>query len=156
MTTAEYRAHEQSVPWSDVSRNSRTVAEKAAHGPVRLIRRGVDTDLILISADQYDTPDAGVFTALRLTDAYTELHDRDAAARRVFPWIEFLTDGEQGEFIRILFTKLEAAASLSSYSDFQRTVGSWRGTAENYAAGIVPAADDALDWLDDPASVERP
>jgi len=156
MTTAEYRAHEQAVPWSDVSRDSRNVADKASHGPVRLVRRGADTDLILISADQYRRPDEGLFTALRLLDAYAELGSREKAARRVFPWMDFLSDAGQAEFVRELFAKLEAAASVSNYAAFQVAVGSWRGTAANRGAGIVPADDEALEWIAEPEPVDRP
>lgn len=156
MTAAEYRAYEQSVPWSDVSRDSRNVADKASHRPVRLVRRGADTDLILISADQYRRPDEGLYTALRLLDAYAGLGSREEAARRLFPWMDFLTDVGQAEFVRELFTKLEAAASVSNYTAFHITVGSWRGTAENRAAGIVPADDASLEWFAEPEPVDGP
>ncbi|WP_454040839.1 hypothetical protein [Corynebacterium variabile] len=55
-----------------------------------------------------------------------------------------------------LFAKLEAAASVSNYAAFQVAVGSWRGTAENRAAGIVPADDEALEWIAEPEPVDRP
>lgn len=95
-------------------------------------------------------------TAQKLADAFAEVKSRDAAARRVFPWIESLTPEGRSECIRELFAMVEATTSLSNYADFQSTVDDWRGTAENYAAGILPAADDDLDWLDEPEPVGRP
>jgi len=49
-----------------------------------------------------------------------------------------------------------SAASVSNYAAFQVAVGSWRGTAENRAAGIVPADDEALEWIAEPEPVDRP
>lgn len=142
----------EAVTFSELSRNPRAVAERAARlGRVRVTHRDA-TDFYLIVADQEDRRDQTLVTVSRLFHALIR-HDPTArllviAMTEVFPWVRHLDAEELRSFTLELVEALSDAAELDINGNAEAIIAGWRGTArikadpEEYAAALRPAWGD--------------
>ena len=121
------------VTFSDLSRNPKTVAERARSlGRVRITHRD-SLDFYLTAADREERRDENLATSARLFEA---LMRQEAGPRvmlmaipDVFPWVRHLKDSELGDFARELFAALTDAAELDVDANVNEVVAGWRATA---------------------------
>lgn len=121
------------VTFSDLSRNPKTVAERARSlGRVRITHRD-SPDFYLTAADREERRDENFATSARIFEA---LLRQEAGARvlllaipDVFPWVRHLKDGELEDFARELFAALTDAAELDVDANVNDVVAGWRATA---------------------------
>jgi hypothetical protein len=126
-------SHPDAVTFSDLSRNPRAVAERAASlGRVRVTHRDAP-DFYLTSADREDLRDQTLTTASRI---FLALMKQDPGARAlllalpdVFPWVRHLRDEEVREFAIELVAALSDAAELDTDAGVHEVIVAWRATA---------------------------
>lgn len=125
--------HADSVTFSDLSRNPRAVAERAARlGRLRVTHRDAP-DFYLTAADREDQRDQTLATASRLFLALMK-HDPTArtlviAMPEVFPWVHHLSTEELRAFTLELVEALSDAAELDVDATTQEVISGWRATA---------------------------
>lgn len=121
------------VTFSDLSRNPRAVAERAARlGRVRVTHRDAP-DFYLTAADREEQREQTLATASRLLLAFVK-HDPTArtlviAMPEVFPWVRHLTPSELRAFALELVEALSDAAELDVDVTTQEVITGWRATA---------------------------
>ncbi|WP_030506898.1 hypothetical protein [Microbispora rosea] len=121
------------VTFSDLSRNPRAVAERAARlGRVRVTHRDAQ-DFYLTAADREERREQTLATASRLFLALMR-HDPTARALviampEVFPWVRHLTSDEVRSFTLELVEALSDAAELDVDATTQEVIAGWRATA---------------------------
>ncbi|GAA0374754.1 hypothetical protein Acor_42850 [Acrocarpospora corrugata] len=126
-------SHADAVTFSDLSRNPRAVAERAASlGRVRVTHRDAP-DFYLTAADREDQRELTLATASRLFLALIK-HDPTARALviampEVFPWARHLTSDELRSFTLELVEALSDAAELDVDATTQEVIAGWRATA---------------------------
>jgi hypothetical protein len=121
------------VTFSDLSRNPKTVAERArALGRLRVTHRD-SPDFYLTAADREERRDENLATSARIFEA---LMRQEAGTRvmlmaipDVFPWVRHLKDNELRDFARELFAALTDAAELDVDANVNEVVVGWRATA---------------------------
>lgn len=121
------------VTFSDLSRNPRAVAERAARlGRVRVTHRDAP-DFYLTAADREELREENLSTAARL---FTALMKQDAGAHvvhhalaDVFPWVRHLGERELEDFARELVAALSDAAELEADANVHEVLAGWRATA---------------------------
>lgn len=121
------------VTFSDLSRNPKAVAERAARlGRVRVTHRDA-SDFYLTAADREEQRDENLATAARM---FTALMRHDSGARivllalpEVFPWVRHLADSEMRAFAQELVAALSDAAELGVDGNVHEVVAGWRATA---------------------------
>jgi hypothetical protein len=121
------------VTFSDLSRNPKTVADRARRlGRVRITHRD-SPDFYLTSADRQEQRDENLATSVRI---FAALMRQEAGTRvvmlalpDVFPWVRHLTDRELEDFARELFAALTDAAELDVDTNVNEVVAGWRATA---------------------------
>ncbi|GII56872.1 hypothetical protein Pth03_52610 [Planotetraspora thailandica] len=140
------------VTFSDLSRNPRAVAERAARlGRVRVTHRDAP-DFYLTAADREDRREQTLATASRLFLALIK-HDPTARALviampEVFPWVRHLTSDELRAFTLELVEALSDAAELDVDVTTQEVIVGWRATARikadpgNYAQARTATGGD--------------
>jgi hypothetical protein len=145
------------VTFSDLSRNPKTVAERARSlGRVRITHRD-SLDFYLTAADREERRDENLATSARLFEA---LMRQEAGPRvmlmaipDVFPWVRHLKDSELGDFARELFAALTDAAELDVDANVNEVVAGWRATAR-IKADKSQYAQAMRETSGDPAPVE--
>lgn len=123
----------ESVTFTDLSRNPKGVAEKAATlGRVRVTHRD-GADFMLTTAEATERHDENLSIASRL---FLALMKRDSGFKSLllgmpdlFPWVRHLDDEEVREFAVELFQALSDAAELDATEAVHRAIVSWRATA---------------------------
>ncbi|MBC9711011.1 hypothetical protein H9Y04_00285 [Streptomyces sp. TRM66268-LWL] len=123
----------EAVTFSDLSRNPKAVAEKAARlGRLRITHRDAH-DFYLTDADRSDQRDQSLLTA---SQVFMALMRHDASARAlqlaipdVFPWARHLADREVREFTVELVGALSDAAELDLDRNAAAVIADWRATA---------------------------
>ncbi|MEO3799626.1 hypothetical protein [Nonomuraea sp. B1E8] len=146
-------SHANAVTFSDLSRNPRAVAERAARvGRVRVTHRDAP-DFYLTAADREEDRDRTLTTASRLFLAMLR-HDSTARALviampEVFPWVRHLSSVELRAFTLELVEALSDAAELDVDATTQEVIAGWRATARIKAdpahhAGALKAAEGDL------------
>lgn len=123
----------ESVTFTDLSRNPKSVAEKAATlGRVRVTHRD-GADFVLTTAEAAERHDENLSIASRL---FLALMKRDSGFQSLllgmpdlFPWVRHLGDEEIREFAVELFQALSDAAELDATETVHRAIVSWRATA---------------------------
>lgn len=140
------------VTFSDLSRNPRAVAERAARlGRVRVTHRDAP-DFYLTAADREEQRDETLATASRLFLALLK-HDPTArtlviAMPEVFPWVRHLTSAELRAFTLELVEALSDAAELNVDAGSREVIAGWRATARikadplEYARARKPTTGD--------------
>lgn len=121
------------VTFSDLSRNPRAVAERAARlGRVRITHRDAP-DFYLTAADREEQREENLSTAARVFAALMKQVDGAGvvllALVEVFPWVRHLADRELGEFARELVAALSDAAELEVDANVHEVIAGWRATA---------------------------
>ncbi|REE96775.1 hypothetical protein [Thermomonospora umbrina] len=123
----------EAVTFSDLSRNPKSVAERAARlGLLRVTHRD-GPDLYLTAADREEQRDASLTTASRIFLALMK-HDPSARALLlampdVFPWVRHLSTEEVRAFTVELVGALSNAAELDLDTNAQEVITGWRATA---------------------------
>ena len=125
--------HADAVTFSELSRNPRSVAERAARlGRVRVTHRDAP-DFYLTAADREEEREQTLATASRLFLALIK-HDPTARALviampEVFPWVRHLSSDELRAFTLELVEALSDAAELDVDATTREVVAGWRATA---------------------------
>ncbi|WP_431042454.1 DUF6247 family protein [Streptomyces sp. P1-3] len=127
----------EAVTFTDLSRNPKAVAEKAAAlGEVRVTHRDSE-DFVLTTAARAEQREDNLTTASRL---FLALMKQDDSARtlllalpEVFPWVRHLDAEEVRAFTVELVQALSDAAELGAEGAVNRVITSWRATARIYA-----------------------
>jgi hypothetical protein len=142
----------QTVSFSDLSKNSKRVAETVERAQrVHVTRRdGEDLYLTTERHDRQREETADVTTRL-----FTALISTDEGARavllalpEVFPWVRHLSPAEVREFVVDLVDAIRDAADLDVHSNLHRIIVEWRATAriladpELAAQAAAPLPDD--------------
>ncbi len=140
------------VPFSDLSRNPRAVAERARRlGRLRVTHRDAP-DFYLTAADREEERNENLVTASRM---FAALARSESGARvvesvlaEVFPWASHLSPAERAEFIAELIAALSDAAELTVDQNTPEVIAGWRATARikadkrQYARALVPTEGD--------------
>lgn len=147
----------QTVQFSELSRSSKAVAEAADRGPVTITRRDGEPLVLQLKSD-VDRDKAGLRLASQIIAvAVTDWPDSFAERLAVpFPWVGFLGADERESFATELLATARACASVSAFEPLVTIIHAWESTAQAYAQGYTRASDETLEWLDEPATVERP
>ena len=145
---------EQRVRFSDLSRDSKAVAEAAERGPVTITRRDGD-ELVLMRKSEADADRAGLALASQIIAVVVSEWPDSFAARlhRPFPWMAFLSQAAQEQFATELVETARACTSVARFEPLATLIHAWQSTAEAHAAGWT---GDEYEWLDTPVDVERP
>lgn len=123
----------QTVSFSDLSKNSKRVAETVERAQrVHIARRdGEDLYLTTERHDRQREETADVTTRL-----FTALIGSDEGARavllalpEVFPWVRHLSPAEVREFVLDLVNAIGDVAELDVHSNLHRVIVEWRATA---------------------------
>lgn len=140
------------VTFSDLSRNPKSVAERASRlGRLRVTHRDAP-DFYLTDADREDQRDEILTTASRIFLALMK-HDPSARALLlampdVFPWVRHLSIEEVRAFTVELVDALSDAAELDLDVNAQEVITGWRATArikadrEQYEQALRPTSGD--------------
>ncbi|MFD0855520.1 hypothetical protein ACFQ07_24980 [Actinomadura adrarensis] len=144
------KPHPDTVTFSDLSRNPRAVAERAARlGRLRVTHRDAP-DFYLTAADREEQRDETLVTASRIFLALMK-HDPDAilpAMPDVFPWVRHLSAAEVRDFTVELIDALSDAAELDLDASAQGVIAGWRATArikadpDQYEEALRPTSGD--------------
>ncbi|MFE4592857.1 prevent-host-death family protein [Streptomyces laurentii] len=133
MTIARLEAETESVSFTDLSRNPKGVAARAAAlGRLRVTHRDAP-DMVLTTAARAEYAEENLTTASRLFLALMKLDDGARALLlalpEVFPWVRHLDAQEVRAFTVELLEALSDAAELGAEEAVHRAVVSWRATA---------------------------
>lgn len=143
---------QDAVTFSDLSRNPRAVAERAAQlGRLRVTHRDAP-DFYLTAAVREEQRDENLFTAARMFAALMK-HESGVSALLisipdVFPWVRHLTEGELRSFTSELIGALLDAAELDIDLNAHEVVAGWQATARikadksQYADALRPTTGD--------------
>jgi hypothetical protein len=121
------------VTFSDLSRNPKSVAERASRlGRLRVTHRDAP-DFYLTAADREEQRDETLTTSSRI---FLALMKHDPSARAVllampdvFPWVRHLSVEEVRAFTVELVEALSDAAELALDTNAQEVITGWRATA---------------------------
>jgi hypothetical protein len=124
---------DDTVTFSDLSRNPRAVAERAAaHGRLRVTHRDA-RDFYLIAADREELRDETLRVTAQVLLALARLEQGAGSLRtvmpHVFPWVRHLSDLEVGEFATELVSALSDAAELDADANVHTVIAGWLATA---------------------------
>ncbi|MCC9309620.1 prevent-host-death family protein [Kitasatospora sp. RB6PN24] len=133
MSIAHLASESEAVSFTDLSRNPKAVAARAAAlGSLRVTHRD-SPDMVLTTATRAERTEENLTTASRL---FLALMKQDDGARslllalpEVFPWARHLDDEEVREFTVELLEALSDAAELGARDAVHRAIVSWRATA---------------------------
>jgi hypothetical protein len=140
------------VTFSDLSRNPKSVAERASRlGRLRVTHRDAP-DFYLTAADREEQRDETLTTASRIFLALMK-HDPSARALLlampdVFPWVRHLSTEEVRAFTVELVDALSDAAELDLDTNAQEVITGWRATARikadraQYEQALRPTSGD--------------
>jgi hypothetical protein len=140
------------VTFSDLSRNPKSVAERASRlGRLRVTHRDAP-DFYLTAADREEQRDETLTTASRIFLALMK-HDPSARALLlampdVFPWVRHLSTDEVRAFTVELVNALSDAAELDLDTNAQEVITGWRATARikadraHYEEALRPTSGD--------------
>lgn len=146
----------QTANFSDLLRTPKVVTAAAERGEVTLTRRDGE-DLVLSSALAAERSRVGLEIAAGIVAAAVAEWPESFAHRlhQPFPWMRFLSDGEQEAMAAELVETARACASLHAFEPLAIAIRGWQATAQAYATG-VPRDGSDLEWLEEHDEVERP
>lgn len=146
----------QTVTSSDLSRHSAQVFSAADVGAVEITRRDGES-LLLLRKSEMDMQQRALHLAADLIAASLDPADTpfvDRLADRL-PWMAFLAPDERAQAAADIVAVARACfASGGGFARLLQEVRDWQRTALAKAAGFT--AQDALDWLDEPAPAANP
>lgn len=133
MGAAHLTPETEAVSFTDLSRNPKAVAARAAAlGSLRVTHRDAP-DMVLTTAAHAERSEENLTTASRL---FLALMKQDEGARslllalpEVFPWVRHLDGEEVRAFTVELLDALSDVAELGAREAVHRTIISWRATA---------------------------
>ncbi|RFU82735.1 prevent-host-death family protein [Streptomyces triticagri] len=133
MVAAHLEVETESVSFTDLSRNPKGVAARAAAlGRLRVTHRDAP-DMVLTTAARAEHAEENLTTASRL---FLALMKQDEGANslllalpEVFPWVRHLGAEEVRAFTVELLEALSDAAELDAGEAVHRVIVSWRATA---------------------------
>ncbi|MFJ7996679.1 prevent-host-death family protein [Streptomyces sp. NPDC096310] len=133
MSVTHLAAEQESVSFTDLSRNPKGVAARAAVlGQLRVTHRDAP-DMVLTTAVRAEHAEENLTTASRL---FLALMKQDDGAKslllalpEVFPWVRHLDPEEVRAFTVELLESLSDAAELGAGEAVHRAIVSWRATA---------------------------
>jgi hypothetical protein len=133
MSIAHLEPDSETVSFTDLSRNPKAVAAKAAAlGSLRVTHRDAP-DMVLTTAAHAERTEENLTTASRLFLALMKQSDGARslllALPEVFPWVRHLDDEEVRAFTVELLDALSDAAELGAREAVHRAIVSWRATA---------------------------
>ncbi len=133
MSIAPLASEPESVSFTDLSRNPKAVAARAAAlGCLRVTHRDAP-DMVLTTAIHAERTEENLTTASRLFLALLKQDDGAKslllALPEVFPWVRHLDAEEVREFTVELLEALSDAAELGAREAVHRAIVSWRATA---------------------------
>ncbi|MQS39067.1 prevent-host-death family protein [Streptomyces katsurahamanus] len=154
MAIAHLEAESESVSFTDLSRNPKGVAARAAAlGRLRVTHRDAP-DMVLTTAARAEHDEENLTTASRLFLALMKQDDGAKALLlalpEVFPWVRHLDAEEVRAFTVELLEALSDAAELGAGESVHRAIISWRATArinadpEQLRESLRPLEDDNL------------
>jgi len=131
------------VSFSELSKNSKRVAERLDRASRLLVTRRDGQDLYLTTARyDHDREETAEVTA-RLLAALLAADDGarviGSALPAVFPWVRHLSAEELREFTRDLMDATHDAAQLDVHATLHRTIVEWRATARILADPALTA-----------------
>lgn len=153
MATAAFPLSYRTFPSSDLSRHAPRVFAAAEENPVDVTRRDGE-DMVLMTRREADSREQLLQIAAQLIAVATD--DRGTLAERMadrFPWMLALGEKDRSTCAKDL---LEAARASFATGQSHRAIAemtAWRETAVALASGLGAAP---VEWLDEPAAVERP
>ncbi|WP_432096903.1 prevent-host-death family protein [Streptomyces sp. bgisy100] len=161
MSIAPLGAESESVSFTDLSRNPKGVAARAATlGRLRVTHRDAP-DMVLTTAVQAEHAEENLTTASRL---FLALMKQDDGAKslllalpEVFPWVRHLDAEEVRAFTVELLEALSDAAELGAGEAVHRAIVSWRATArintdpEQLREALSPLDGENLGQVEVPA-----
>ncbi|MEU7022144.1 prevent-host-death family protein [Streptomyces sp. NPDC046203] len=131
------------VTFSELSKNSKRVAETLDRERRLLVTRRDGQDLYLTTADYDGDREETADVTARLLAALIDTAGGVPVIRRalpvVFPWARHLAAEELGEFIHDLVDAMKDAAPPDVHAALQRTVVEWRATARILADPVLTA-----------------
>jgi hypothetical protein len=121
------------VTFSDLSRNPRSVAERAKRlRRLRVTHRDAP-DFYLVAADREEERDENLMTASRmfaaLARSQTGVQAVESALAEVFPWTSHLSPDESSGFAAELIAALSDAVELAIDGNAHEVIAGWRATA---------------------------
>ncbi|MFB4280994.1 hypothetical protein ACBJ59_37295 [Nonomuraea sp. MTCD27] len=131
------------VPFSDLSKHSKEVAETVSRVHRVHIRRRDGEDLYLTTAqhdrEREETASvvAHLLAALVMSDEGARAVERALPA--VFSWTRHLSAGERREFVQDLVDATKDAVDLDVHATLHRVVAEWRATARILADPALTA-----------------
>ncbi|MFC9429416.1 prevent-host-death family protein [Streptomyces sp. NPDC056987] len=133
MSVTHLATEQESVSFTDLSRNPKGVAARAAAlGQLRVTHRDAP-DMVLTTAVRAEHAEENLTTASRL---FLALMKQDDGAKslllalpEVFPWVRHLDAEEVRAFTVELLEALSDAAELGAGEAVHRAIVSWRATA---------------------------
>jgi len=140
--------------FSELSRNSKAVAQAAETGPVTITRRDGD-DLVLMPKSLVESEDSGLEAVASVLEVLAGDEGSAPTIRlvRTFPWVQFLPDEDKTEFVEDIVKTARACASVAKFAPLDVAIQAWKSTAEAHAAGW--GKTDYV-WLTEEIPVERP
>ena len=145
--------HPQVFQSSDLSRQPKVVFDAAEHGDVEITRRD-GSSLMLVRRETLESRERLLKLAGQLIAAATA-KDGSFAEHLVerFPWMLALSPADRVACAEEVLNAARASFETGQAHLAVATLTSWEGTAQAIAAGLHQLN---VDWLDDPARVERP
>ncbi|MFB4265923.1 hypothetical protein [Nonomuraea sp. GTA35] len=131
------------VPFSDLSKHSKEVAETVSRAHRVHIRRRDGEDLYLTTArhdrEREETASvvAHLLSALVMSDEGVRAVEHALPA--VFSWTRHLSAEEQREFVRDLVAATKDAVELDVHATLHRVIAEWRATARILADPTLTA-----------------
>ncbi|MFF7778650.1 prevent-host-death family protein [Streptomyces tanashiensis] len=123
----------QTVSFSELSKNSKRVAERLDTAYRLLVTRRDGEDLYLTTAsydqEREETADVTARLLAALLTADDGAHVIGRALPSVFPWVRHLSSEETQEFVRDLVDATHDAAQLDVHATLHRAIVEWRATA---------------------------
>ncbi|MBK5229630.1 MAG: hypothetical protein JJE27_00505 [Thermoleophilia bacterium] len=118
------------INFSDLLRKSGEVLREVEDHDV-LLRRRDGADLILVRADREAgvRGAAGVSTTFLSWFARTHVDELISGLPEVFPWTDFLLEGDRRKFADEFVRTLAACESLGSFDHLSVLIDQWRNTA---------------------------
>lgn len=114
------------VTLTEFLRKPNEVMERAADGPVRLIRRNGE-DLVLIGIDLYQQETEGLRMAADV--AAWAVTQEDSYLLWFFPWLTLLGTGDRRRFATEALSVARASAALSDFQPLRSLAAEWEQRA---------------------------
>ncbi|WP_405087091.1 hypothetical protein [Microbispora sp. NBC_01389] len=131
------------VPFSDLSKHSKRVAETVERVHRVHIKRRDGEDLFISTARHDREREETAEVAARMVSALLSSEEGTQvvlhALPRVFPWVRHLSGDERQQFIQDLLDATHDAIDLDVHATLHRVIVEWRATARILASPALTA-----------------